>query len=169
MTKQLRLIIITLIAFATLTCLAADAVAQQAIFIVRHAEKLDNSDDPPLSVEGYQRAARLVGMLSDVGIAAIFGTERQRTIQTAQPLADRLGLEVSAIPRAGTDRLVETLHSRHADDVVFVVGHSDTLPTILKALGVQEPITIGAAEYDNVFVVIPRDDGPPTLLRLRME
>ena len=166
MTKYLHLLFI---AFIALTCLATDAVAQEAIFIVRHAEKLDDSDDPPLSAEGYARAARLVGMLADVGIYAIYGTERQRTIQTAQPLADRLGLEIGAIPRAGTARLVETLRTSHTDDVVLVVGHSDTVPTILQALGVQEPMTIGDAEYDNVFLVIPRGNGSPTLLRLRME
>jgi broad specificity phosphatase PhoE len=154
---------------ALLTGLASDAVAQRAIFLVRHAEKVDDSDDSPISAVGVERAARLVAMLGDAGVTAIYGSERQRTIQTAQPLADRLGLEIGAIPRAETARLVETLRTSRADDVVLVVGHSDTLPGILRALGHPEDVTIGGSDYDNVFLVIPRDGAPPTLLRLKME
>lgn len=146
----------------------APATAQEAIFIVRHAEKLDNSDDPPLSAKGFLRAARLAALLEDAGVDAIYGTERRRTIQTVQPLADRLGLEIGVVPRAGTNELVDQLRTRHASDVVVVAGHSDTIPGILAALGVREPITIGDAEYDNVFVVIPRAGSPPSLVRLRM-
>jgi len=144
------------------------AAGQEAVIVVRHAEKLDDSDDPPLSGDGYRRAARLAGLLDDAGIDAIYGTERQRTIQTAQPLADRLGLEIGVVPRAGTDDLERRLRTQHADDVVLVVGHSDTVPGILSALGVRESVTIADADYDNVFVVIPRGPAAPTLLRLKV-
>lgn len=164
-----RILASLLFTLALVIGIAADAVAQQAIFLVRHAEKVDDSDDSPISAVGIARAGRLADMLGDAGVTAIYGSERQRTIQTAQPLADRLGLAIGAIPRAETDRLAETLRTTHAGDVVLVVGHSDTLPGILRALGHPEDVTIGGSDYDNVFLLIPRPSGPPTLIRLRME
>jgi hypothetical protein len=47
-----------------------------------------------------------------------------------------------------------------------VVGHSNTVPDILKSLGVSEPIRIADDEYDRLFVVVRRG-GEPELLKLR--
>jgi broad specificity phosphatase PhoE len=157
------------VALLGLFATAAPVGAQQAVFVVRHAEKVDNSDDSSLSAVGFERAERLAGFLADAGIDAIYGSERQRTIQTAQALANRLGLEIGAIPRAGTDDLVARLRTVHADEVVLIVGHSDTVPDILAALGHAGDITIGGADYDNVFLLIPRAGSAPTLLRLLVD
>jgi hypothetical protein len=48
---------------------------------------------------------------------------------------------------------------------VLVVGHSNTLPEILKGLGVTEPVTIGEDEFDSLFVVTR--GSPPAFVRLR--
>ena len=48
---------------------------------------------------------------------------------------------------------------------VVVVGHTNTLPEILKGLGVTEPITIAEDEYDSLFVVTRAS--PPAFVRLR--
>ena len=165
---MIRFFLAGLLVLGTVGMAASELLAQEAIFVVRHAEKVDDSDDPPLSAAGVQRAERLARFLAEVGVDAIYGTERQRTIQTARPLADRLGIRIAVIPRAGTDDLVSQLRTRHADDVVLVVGHSDTLPGILAVLGHPDDVTIGSAEYDNVFLVIPRAESAPTLLRLRV-
>jgi hypothetical protein len=59
------------------------------------------------------------------------------------------------------------LRSKHVLDTVLFVGHSNTMPALLKALGYSTPIKIPETEYDNLFVVIPKSDGSPTVLRLR--
>lgn len=48
-----------------------------------------------------------------------------------------------------------------------MVGHGDTVPVILRALGVEEKIEIADGEYDNLFVVVPKAGGPPLFFRLR--
>ncbi|HYX19467.1 MAG TPA: histidine phosphatase family protein, partial [Thermoanaerobaculia bacterium] len=62
---------------------------------------------------------------------------------------------------------VSALRKAHPNDVVLVVGHSNTLPNLLDTLGVPEKITLGDNEYDNLFVVVPEPGKPTTLLRLR--
>ncbi len=141
--------------------------AQQAVYLVRHAERVDDSTDAVLSEAGTARAGRLARMLRDAGVTAIYATQFRRTQQTAAPLAREMRIEVDRVPSDETDDLVDRLRARHADKVVLVVGHSNTVPQVLAAYGHAEPIQIAPDEYDSLFVVVPRTGGPPTVLRLR--
>jgi broad specificity phosphatase PhoE len=140
----------------------AAAQAQRLVFVVRHAERADAGSgtaatmgaDPLLSAPGEARAAKLASMLADSGIKAIFSTEYKRTQDTAKPLAAKLGLTVQSLPAADTGGLVAKIKGGHAGDVVLVVGHSNTVPAILKAFGGPE-VTIGDNEYDNLFIIVP--------------
>lgn len=146
------------------------AAAQQAIFLVRHAEKIEESMqalDTPLSKAGRARARLLAETLKDSGITVIYATRAVRTQDTAAPLARALGLEVKIIDQDHPHAVVERLRSRNSKDVVLIVGHSDTLPDILYELGYAPRVKIRPEEYSNLFVVIPRGDKPPSVLRLR--
>lgn len=146
------------------------AAAQQAIFLVRHAEKIEESMqalDTPLSKAGRARARLLAETLKDSGITVIYATRAVRTQDTAAPLARALGLEVKIIDQDHPHAVVERLRSRNSKDVVLIVGHSDTLPDILNELGYAPRVKIRPEEYSNLFVVIPRGDKPPSVLRLR--
>ena len=50
---------------------------------------------------------------------------------------------------------------------VLIVGHSNTLPDLLKKLGVKDVVNIADDEYDNLFIVVRPATGGPTLIRLR--
>jgi len=63
--------------------------------------------------------------------------------------------------------LVKRLRADHPADVVLVVGHSNSVPALLKALGCTDAPAIADDDYGNVFVLIPRPGAPPVLLRLR--
>ena len=63
------------------------AEAQLIVYVVRHGEKLDKSEDPPLSPAGKARALRLAQMLAASGVKAIYTTEYRRTMQLAAPTA----------------------------------------------------------------------------------
>jgi broad specificity phosphatase PhoE len=146
-------------ALFTLAC-AAHAAAQPTIFIVRHAERADAAssgttmmaDDPELSEAGRARAEALASMLRDANIAAIFTTEFKRTQQTAAPLAKALGIMTSSVPSKDTAGLLQRIRSTTGN--VLVVGHSNTVPEIIKELGITTNVSLGDADYDNLFIVI---------------
>ena len=166
MRTLMRSLALTLLAMGLLP----SAAAQQAIFLVRHAEKIDesmNALDTPLSKPGKARARLLADTLKDAGITAIYASPALRTQETAAPLARVLGLEMKIIDQGNPRPLVERLRSRNSKDVVLIVGHSNTLPDILSELGHTPRVKIRSEEYSNLFVVIPRGDKPPSVLRLR--
>jgi broad specificity phosphatase PhoE len=152
----------------------AVAQAQKLVLIVRHAERADGGaaagqmqaqTDPPLSPAGEARAAKLAGMLADAGITAIYGTQFRRTRDTAAPLASKLGIAIRTSPSRETDALVASLRAEHAAGVVLIVGHSNSVPALIKAFGGPD-VTIGENEYDNLFVVVPAT-GTMTRIRFR--
>lgn len=157
-------------AFLIVVSLAATAAAQQTVFVVRHAERADTAAgaaptmaaDPELSDAGRARAESLAAALKDAKVVAIFATEFKRTQATAAPLAKALGLQVTTISSKEPAKLIEAVKS--AGGNVLVVGHSNTVPAIVKDLGVAAPITVGDAEYDNLFVVTI--GAAPSVLRL---
>ncbi len=112
-------------------------------------------------------------MLKNTGVTVIYSTDTVRTLETAKPLAHALQITVRKYAAKGADGgpdlrpLADRLKSEHARDVVFVVGHSDTVPALLKALGCSEEVQIAADRYDDLFVVVPTDHASPTLLRLK--
>ncbi|HEY3204799.1 MAG TPA: phosphoglycerate mutase family protein [Thermoanaerobaculia bacterium] len=153
--------------------LPAAARAQKALIIVRHADKISDSDER-LSEAGVARSAKLAAMLKDAGVTAIYTTNTERAIDTAKPLADALRLSVQAYDtRVGAGAkldsrpFVERLRKENGGEVVLVVGHSNTVPDLLKTLGCPGEITIAPGEYDNLFVVVPKGDGMATTVRLR--
>jgi broad specificity phosphatase PhoE len=156
-------------AFVVFCWIAAPGVcaAQEAIFVVRHAERADASADSELSPAGEARAARLAAMLKDAGVTRIYTTELKRSIQTVAPLAAALHLTPTVLEADDHKALLAKVRAASPRDRLLIVGHSNTLPKVLAALGVKPAITIADTEYDNLFVVIPRAGAAPRLLRLR--
>ena len=170
-TKRRRFLFAVLLAVAA--SFAANPVfAQKAVLVVRHAEKISDEDER-LTEAGRTRAGRLAEMLKKSGIAAIYSTDTERTIGTAQPLADGLGLKIRIYDvkpvegRFDFTPFVERLRADVPDGVALVAGHSNSVPPILRALGCAEDVSMASDEYDNLFVVVPAASGKATLLRLR--
>jgi phosphohistidine phosphatase SixA len=161
------------IAFAALGLVAIilaqppSAGAQRAVVLVRHADRLDSSPDSPLSRAGEARALRLASLLLDVGITAIYTSEFQRAIKTAEPLALALKIAPMRLPAADREGLFRRLHSIHTEDVVLMVGHGESVPALMKAYGHQEIVAIDPEDYSDLFVLVPRENGPPVVLRLK--
>lgn len=155
------------LALLCLPLLASSAVAQpRVIFLVRHAERAATSGRVPpdtgLSAEGKIRADHLGQQLKDAGITAIFTTEYKRTQQTAAPLAHSLGIQPEIISAGDLRSLMAKIKNETGN--VLVVGHSNTLPQIINALGVHARVVISEGDYDNLFIVVP--DRKPELIHL---
>lgn len=143
--------------------LAAAADATPVVFIVRHAEKAaTGGKDPELSVAGQHRAKALARILKDSQITTVLVTEFKRTQATAAPMAKEAQLTPIVVPAddvAGMAAKVRALNSN-----ALVVGHGNTIPELMKALGISTPIVIPENDYSDFFVVSLHD--PPQLLRL---
>jgi phosphohistidine phosphatase SixA len=161
---------------ALVVWLPIDAAAQPAVFVVRHAERADSGPDgmppaassgtpadPDLSAAGRARAESLAAALKDAKITAVYVTELKRTQQTAAPLARALGLTPIVVPASSTAVLVAKVKAQSG--IALVVGHSNSVPEIISALGVRTPVQIADTDYDNLFVVVRTNR--PTLLHLR--
>jgi broad specificity phosphatase PhoE len=155
--KRLWLILSILV----LMVAAADAVP--VIVVVRHAEKASTGgNDPELSVAGQKRADALARILKDSQITAVFVTEFKRTQQTAAPTARAAHVSPTVVPAGDTPGLVSKLRALNGN--ALVVGHGNTIPDLVKELGIATPITIPEDDYTEIFVVSLTD--PPQLLRL---
>ena len=148
--------------FLLLSAFLSTATAQSTIFIVRHAEKADATKDPDLSEAGRARAEAIVKTLRDANITAIYATEFKRTQQTAAPLAKVLGITVTILPAKDNAALLAKLRASTGN--ALVVGHGDTIPDLIKALGMSDPINVAENDYDNLFPVVL--DQKPHLIRL---
>jgi phosphohistidine phosphatase SixA len=156
------------VAVVCLVLLAPFAIqAQEAVYVVRHAERLDQSADSPLSPAGISRSQTLRDTLRDAGITHIFTSELRRTIDTARPLAEALKLTPQPLAGADVAALAARLRSLGAHDRALVVGHSNTVPQLLRALGVDTPVTLADSDYDNLFIVVAAKESAPALLRLK--
>ncbi|MCH7476244.1 MAG: histidine phosphatase family protein [Gemmatimonadetes bacterium] len=136
--------------------------------MVRHAEQANEAEDPALTSAGQQRADMLAEFLRDARITGIFTSEAQRTRQTARPLAEALSLTAVEIPRDEVDHLISAVRQQQPEGRVLIVGHSQTIPLILRALGFEDYVEIQQSEYDNVFQVLPRSEGTPLVFRYHL-
>ena len=142
------------------------APAVSTVVVVRHAEKVDASADAALSAEGEVRAEALAVVLRDLPIAAVYTSPFQRTAATVAPLCKQRAVTSVAVPADDGKSLAAMLRKQHAGQCALVCGHSNTVPALLKALGVTEPVTIADGEFDRLFVVTIGPDGT-RLLSLR--
>src|ERR1700742_2225272 len=94
------------------------ATTTTVVVLSRHTDKeLSSIQDPPLSAEGEQRAERLAQMFGrgkGIGrIDAIYAGDARRTQQTAAPLAERLGKQVTVVPAADPKALASRVMHEH--------------------------------------------------------
>lgn len=160
-----RLLLATALSLLT----AASAMAQTVI-LVRHAEKADASADPVLSELGQRRAFDLAVTLSDADLTHVFTSPLQRTVLTGRLAAEAHAINPEVISfEGGTDahiaRIAERIRALPDDAVVLVVGHSNTVPLIARALGETGPSEMADCEYDRLTVISVEDDGDsPTVI-----
>jgi phosphohistidine phosphatase SixA len=155
------------------TARASAATAPTTVIVVRHAEKADvPGGDPPLSAAGEARSLALLDALRAAGVQAVVTTQLQRTRLTGAPLARELGIEPEVVPVSGdaaahARQVAEHVLARHAGRTVLVVGHSNTVPAIVAALGAEPVGAIDESVYDDLFVVVRPAEGPARRLHVR--
>jgi len=149
------------------------------VFLVRHAEKADGpGQDPPLSEAGRQRSEALARLLQNAGVKGIYTSQFQRTQLTAEPLAKRLGVTVTPVPlsvkpsnpREVSEESIRELTKRveaHAGGAVLIVGHSNSVPEVIRMLGGDTVPKIDESKFDDLFVVTVYAGGRAKVVQLK--
>ncbi|MFZ6799700.1 histidine phosphatase family protein [Undibacterium sp. Di24W] len=145
--------------------LSSSAWAFQTIVLVRHAEKVDESRDPLLSTQGQKRAQDLSRVLRDADIGQVYVTEFQRTQATGKPLADLRQLPLT--PYSAKESLALGAQLRDSKKNTLVVGHSNTINTVLKGLGIDNMAPVADDEFDRLVIVTLSKDRVPSVTLLR--
>ena len=139
----------------------------RTVILVRHAEKVDESADSSLSEAGAARAKELARVLADASVDEIIVSPRRRTQETAAPLAAALGITPSPRNQSGSNNaeVVSAVRELAGGETALVVGHSNTLGSILTELGAREVIPFET--YDNLVVATMVGDRVASVMRLR--
>ena len=138
------------------------ATRSATIIFLRHAETLPRTRDnqnPDLSDAGTHRAKELAKALRAAGVTRIFATELGRTQQTATPLAKLLGLQLEQYSARKSQAFATTLQALPDQTVAVVVGHSNTVPQMVKQLGgslqeLDEKGYLQETEHDRMIVQV---------------
>ena len=172
---RLRTVIVFSMLFALLAAVVAFAYFSTfkrpitTVILVRHAEKNiePNNPDPDLSPAGQVRAQELQRVLDSTALNAIYATNYKRTQQTLSPVANKVGITPTIIDAKKTPDLVNGILNGHRGQTVLVVGHSNTVPEIIAALGGGSSPDIPDNEYDNLFIVTIYKFGKAKVVKLK--
>lgn len=140
------------------------------IYLIRHAEKQTIPDDapeadkkdPPLSRVGQLRALGLADDLPIAELDGVYVTDFQRSRQTASAVLAVTGLEPIVYPAKDSAGLAARLRERTGEQLL-VVGHSNTVPLVLQALGVTDEVVVDEQQYGDMWVVTVPGEGPVTV------
>ena len=100
--------------------------------------------------------------MKDSQITTVFVTEFKRTQETAAPTAKEAHLTPIVVPATEIAGLAAKVRALNGN--ALVVGHGNTIPDLMKALGIATPAVIPEEDYSEIFAVSLFD--PPQLLRL---
>ncbi len=127
------------------------------VYLFRHAEKeTQNPKDrnPNLNMDGHKRAARLDKMFKNKSVDAVFSTSYKRTEQTIKPLVETHQLSIQKYDAKNLKALASKITTQYQGKNVIVVGHSNTLFPLAKALGVENSDSeIPETDYSTYIVV----------------
>lgn len=125
-------------------------------YIVRHAEK-DTGSNPPLSKIGQERAGDLYRKLKNKKIDLIFATQYPRTGMTADSL--RIYQKIDSVnykaDLTGNDIFKKINERSGTAKHILIVGHSNTLPGIIRRAGVKSFTLKGIADedYQHLYII----------------
>ncbi len=133
------------------------------MYLIRHAHagsRFAGGRDlyRPLSERGRERAEEIAELLEGVGIERVVASPATRCVQTVEPLAARLGLDVVEQPdlwEGSPVAHVLALFEQHRDHRAIVAcSHGDVIPDAIEALSrTGTAITGRGCEKGSVWVL----------------
>lgn len=106
------------------------------VFVMRHLPKAEvTHKDPELNELGQQMALALADTDFMALVDVAFSTDYQRTKQTIAPSAARYDFDIHLYDPGDNQALLELINTQYCGKTIAIVGHSNTTPAIVTALG----------------------------------
>lgn len=139
-------------------------------YLIRHAEK-DTSikDEPPLTEEGLKRATKVADIMRGTRVDAIYSTLTLRTMFTVDSLADIKAMNILPYENKGLKEIIEKVKTSKEHNRIFMVGHSNTIPSITNTLADKDVFkkTFDESDYGNFVIVVLKKSGSSDVYTLR--
>lgn len=133
------------------------------IYLVRHAEK-DTGKNPILTANGMQRSGELMRILADKHIRRIYVTQFRRSQLTADSFSRVMHIDTVhyTADTTGNDLVSKINEKKDWGKTILVVGHSNTIPGLIRKLGVEYYIVkeLPDMEFDNLFMITYKKHNP---------
>jgi broad specificity phosphatase PhoE len=156
-------------AVLAMTLTACAPPPMTTVILVRHAERPSGAD-PGLLPEGQARAESLAVALARTKVDAILHTQFQRTMQTAAARraegATPIVLNAAGPESVHAQEVVDRINTLRGRTIVYV-GHSNTVPSLIRRLGIVPPPPIADSEYSLLFIVTQKRGEPASLIRAK--
>lgn len=147
--------LITTLLFFTLSAfvVAVEAAAKESfsIYLVRHAEKQKDKQNPSLTSCGQLRAKQLATLLAEANIKTIYSTQYKRTLATAQPLSAQQHIAVRHYSAKDLPQVAQHLLAQKEN--MLVVGHSNTTPQLTQLLSGEKVPPIADNQYQVLYQI----------------
>jgi broad specificity phosphatase PhoE len=147
------------------TCLAA----QEAVFVIRHAEQDVFSSDPGLRPEGRDRARAWARVLAPTGLDVVVTSDLRRSRSTGALVAEALGIPRVEFGKSDYEAIRDFLRESYPEGRVLIIGHSGTISSLLRSFGHTEYVRVSKSDYGGLFIVAPAETGAPMVTRLSIE
>ena len=155
------------------TKLVADEIIDKkatTFFLVRHAEKMKDSNNPALTEKGIKRALDLEKVLSNIPIKAIYTSDFLRTKQTVEYMAMMRNMDgdVKIYNHKDLKGAAKEMITNHSKKVILVSGHSNSTPAMINILtGTADWESLSESDYDNLFIVSVYENAPANVLHFK--
>lgn len=169
MMKKVLFLILFILLLQTGTFSQAQNSEITTLILVRHSEKMDDSQDPGLLPQGVERSRLLARMFAETEFDAVYSTPYIRTRETVRLIAEQNQIDITEYQPEDIETFGARLVENHRGGHVLISGHSNTVPQLANALlGRQElPGNFDESDYDNILVVTISSDGSSGLLHLK--
>ncbi len=141
---------------------------QTQIYILRHTEKIDNSEDPGLSIAGEKRAAYWRKVLQYIQFDQILATNYKRNSETASIIAQGFNTKIEFYHPMSFEVL--EFIAKVKGQTVLIIGHSNTIPDMAnRILGESIYDPLSHKDYNKLILITINEDGSTSSTTLHIE
>lgn len=126
-------------------------------YFIRHAEKIDSSQNPDLSEKGLKRAELWNKIFSEISFDEIYSTDYKRTLQSASPTATTKKIKIKLYNPKTLN--IESFKKETLGKKVLIVGHSNTTPKFVNDIINQNLFSdIDDETFGNLYIITVVDN-----------